>query len=328
METPKTLQEAIIYFQSFENCKTFMVNLRWPNGAVACPQCGSEKVTWLESARLWKCYAKHAKAKFSLKSGTIFEDSPISLEKWLPCVWLIVNAKNGISSWEIHRALGVTQKTAWFMLHRVRLAMQDDMSGGTLCGEVEVDETYIGGKARNMHKDRKNRVQREGRNTGGKTVVIGALERAGKVVASVAPDRTKICMQGVVAGVVEPGSTVMSDEFADSWQMKDRYEHQIVNHLEKYVDGNVHTNGMENFWSLLKRGLGGTYVSVEPFHLFRYVDEQVYRFNNRGMKDGHRFRYAMRHIVGRRLTYKELTGKSEDPCSASAGKKTEEGPEA
>src|SRR5258708_8955876 len=150
METPRTLQDAIIHFSSFENWKVVMIGVRWPGGVIQCPTCGSDKVVWADKARRWKSYAKHERPQFSLKTGTIFEDSPISLEKWLPCVWLIVNAKNGISSWEIHRSLGVTQKTAWFMLHRIRLAMQDDLSGGTLCGEVEVDETYIGGKARNM----------------------------------------------------------------------------------------------------------------------------------------------------------------------------------
>ena len=326
METPKTLREAIIHFSSFENCKTFMAELRWPNGCVRCPKCGTDHLLWLEKARVWKCYAKHPGQKFSLKTGTIFEDSPIALEKWLPCVWLIVNCKNGVSSWEIHRALGVTQKTAWFMLHRVRLAMQDDLTGGSLSGEVEVDETFIGGKARNMHKDRKREVQKEGRNTGGKAIVLGMLERAGKVRATVIPDRTKKSMQGDIAGTVEKGSSIMSDEFAGTWAMGDRYEHQIVNHLEKYVNGNVHTNSMENFWSLLKRGIGGTYVSVEAFHLFRYVDEQVYRFNNRGMNDGMRFRYAMRHIVGRRLTYKELIGK-EGETGSSTGESAEKGAE-
>jgi transposase-like protein len=324
MSTPKTLQQAIIHFSSFENCKDFMVRLRWPNGVVKCPHCGSEKVTWLEKARMWKCYQKHPRPKFTLKTGTIFEDSPLGLDKWLPAVWLIVNAKNGISSWELHRALGVTQKTAWFMLHRIRLAMQDDLTGGSLGGEVEVDETFIGGKARNMHKERKARVQKEGRNTGGKSVVLGMLERGGRVRATVIPDRTKKSIQSIVAGSVEPGSKIMADEHGEQWKMAD-YETSIIQHLSAYVDGNVHTNGIENFWSLLKRGIGGTYVSVEPFHLFRYVDEQVYRFNNRDMKDEHRFKFALRHIVGRRVTYSELTGKDEDPRSAAESQTAEAG---
>jgi transposase-like protein len=308
---PATLQEALVHYSDFENCRQFMTRLRWPDGKAKCPRCGSEDIAWLPNARLYKCYQKHPQQKFSLKVGTIFEDSPIPLEKWLPVMWLLANCKNGVSSWEIHHAIKVTQKTAWFMLQRGRLAMQDELSGGTLGGEIEVDETLIGGKARNMHKDKKARVQAEGRNTGGKAIVMGMLERGGRVRASVIPDRTKATMQPIVGANVEPGSQIYSDEHGENWQMAE-YEHAMVNHLHSYVDGNVHTNGMENFWSLLKRSIGGTYVSVEPFHLFRYVDEQAFRFNNRKpMNDAQRFTYVMRKIVGKRLTYAELTGKTE-----------------
>jgi transposase-like protein len=305
---PTTLQEAIIYFANPDNCLSYLVARRWPNG-VTCPTCGSDRVGFLSTQRRWQCSGRHPKRQFSAKVGTIFEDSPLGLEKWMPVVWLIINARNGISSWELHRAMGVTQKTAWFMLHRVRLAMQDELTGGMLGGEVEVDETYIGGKARNMHKDRKLRVQKEGRNTGGKSIVMGMLERGKTVRATVVPDRTKATMQPIVGANVEPGSTVYSDEHGHQWRMEE-YEHAMVNHMEAYVDGNVHTNGMENFWSLLKRTIGGTYVSVEPFHLFRYVDEQAFRYNNRNpMDDAERFSYVIRKIVGKRLTYAELTGK-------------------
>jgi len=240
------------------------------------------------------------------------EDSALGLDKWLTAMWLVASNRNGISSWELHRALGITQKSAWFMLHRIRLAMQDELTGGSLSGEVEIDETFIGGKARNMHKDRKRRVQKEGRNLGGKAVVLGMLERGKTVRATVVPDRTKATIQPVVRGSVEKGTEIFSDEHADTWRMDD-YTHKIVNHLEAYVDGNIHTNGMENFWSLLKRGINGTYVSVEPFHLFRYVDEQVFRYNNRlPMRDADRFSYLVRKVVGKRLTYAELTGKTEE----------------
>jgi transposase-like protein len=313
---PKTLQEAIQVFSDEDNCLEYLVAKRWPKGVV-CPTCGSTKLGFLAKQRRWQCANKHPKRQFSVKVGTIFEDSPLSLSKWLPCVWLITNCKNGISSWEIHRDLGVTQKTAWFMLHRVRLAMQDELTGGSLGGEVEVDETYIGGKARNMHRAHKRRVQAKGRNTGGKTVVFGMLERGKTVRATVLPDRTKASIQPVVRGSVEPGTEIFSDEHGDSWRMGE-YTHSIVNHLEAYVDGNIHTNGIENFWSLLKRGIGGTYVSVEPFHLFRYVDEQAFRYNNRKpMDDGHRFSYLLRKIVGKRLTYKELTGKEAETPEVS-----------
>lgn len=210
--TPATLQEAIVYFSNHENCKAFMVALRWPNG-VRCPLCGSEQVTYLEKARLWKCYAKHERPKFSLKTGTIFEDSPLGLDRWLPVMWMLVNAKNGISSWEVSRAIGVTQKTAWFMLQRCRLAMQDDCSGGKIGGEVEVDETYIGGKARNMHKGRKLRLL-EGKAGGhvGKAGVQGMLERGGKVRAEVIGDAQAITMVPNIWKHVEKGSWVFTDE--------------------------------------------------------------------------------------------------------------------
>src|SRR6266542_1187316 len=212
-----TLQEAVVHFSVYENCHQFMVDLRWPNGKVTCPRCGSDDVAWLPNARVYKCYQKHPLQKFSLKVGTIFEDSPLPLEKWLPVMWMLVNCKNGISSWEVHRAVKVTQKTAWFMLQRCRLAMQDELTGGSLGGEVEVDETYIGGKARNMHKSKKRRLNQATGGNGlqggaGKAVVMGMLERGGKVVASVIPDRGKASMQSVVRGSVEKGTTIHSDE--------------------------------------------------------------------------------------------------------------------
>jgi transposase-like protein len=283
MEGINTLLEAVQYFKDEMNCIRYLASKRWPNGVVVCPTCGSTSVGFLENQKRWQCSARHPKRQFSIKVGTIMEDSPISLDKWLPVLWLIANCKNGISSWEIHRDLGVTQKTAWFMLHRVRLAMQDDLTGGMLGGEVEVDETFIGGKARNMHKKKLERVQKMGgRNLANKSIVIGALERKGRVRATVAKDRQARTMQEFVVGNVEYGTQLYSDEAGRSWKMREEYpEHLVVNHLETYVEGNVHTNGIENFWSLLKRGINGTYVSVEPYHLFRYVDEQAFRFNNR-----------------------------------------------
>src|SRR5207248_1042455 len=234
--------------------------------------------------------------------------------------------------WEVHRSIGITQKCAWHMLHRIRLAMQDDLTGGTLSGECEIDETFIGGKARNMHKDRKRRaIKRGGPESGNKTIVLGILEReAGKkrkrVRTSVIADRKKATITPEVMAHVEPGSKIYTDEFGSIWYGTDpgQYEHQIVNHLECYVKGNVHTNTLENFWSLWKRAINGTYVAVEPFHLFRYVDEEAFRFNNRKNADGEplddaeRFSIAVSQIVGRRLTYKELTGKVGEKPEAEA----------
>src|SRR6202171_5833575 len=224
-KSPATLQEAIVHFATPENCHAFMMKLRWPDGKVTCPRCGSDDVEYLPNARVFKCYQKHERQKFSLKVGTIFEDSPIPLEKWLPVMWMLVNCKNGISSWEIHRAIKVTQKTAWFMLQRARLAMQDELTGGMLSGEVEVDETFIGAKARNMHKDKRLRVHGNSRNIGAKTVVLGMLERGKTVRATVVPDRSNASIQPNVRGNVEKGSQIHSDEHAAHWRMDEEYTH-------------------------------------------------------------------------------------------------------
>ena len=318
METPKTLQEAIQYFTDEQVCIDAVAIMRWPDGP-ECPDCiGEHKRNpyYIRTQKRWKC--RWCRRQFSVKLGTIFEDSPITLQKWLPALWMLCNDKNGISSWEIHRALGVTQKTAWFMLHRLRLALQDGFgkmpSDG---GPVEVDETFIGGKARNMHKDRRDRVAAQLTGGKGKTIVIGMVQRGGKVKAQVIEKRWKEQMQGFVRDGVEPGATVMTDEARMYLGLKDEYVHEIINHMESYVRGHVSTNGIENFWSLLKRGLGGTYVSVEPFHLFRYLDEQMFRYNNRAtrdnpLNDSDRFVAALAQVAGKRLTYKELTGKTDD----------------
>jgi hypothetical protein len=313
---PTTLQEAIVYFASPDNCREYLVARRWPNG-VECPTCGNkEGIGFLKAQNRWQCRYKHTKRQFSLKTGTIFEESPIGLDKWLLAMRLICNCKNGVSSYEIARDIKVTQQTAWFMLQRIRKVMQDEAHGGKLGGSgapVQVDETFIGGKARNMHKDKRDSLKRTGDLTtggGGKTVVIGALERGGKVRTTVASDRRKKTMAPFIRENVERGANLHTDEHQTEWWRGDEFAHEMVNHLERYVDGNVNTNGIENFWSLLKRGIGGTYVSVEPFHLFRYVDEQAFRFNNRGpLTDGQRFSYLCRKVVGKRLTYAELTGK-------------------
>src|SRR3954452_20665095 len=311
-KAPTTLQEAVIHFASYENCHEFMMKLRWPDGKVRCPRCGSFDVSYLPNARVFKCYVKHEKQKFSLKVGTIFEDSPLGLDKWLPVMWMLVNRKNGVSSWEIHRSIGVTQKTAWFILQRARLAMHDDNTGGKLGGEVEVDESFIGGKARNMHKE-KRAEKITGRGPEGKAIVAAVLQRGGKVRAKVVESRRKKALQALVHENVELGSNLYSDALKSYEGLDKDFAHQVIDHAEAYVSGQVHTNGCENFWSLLKRGINGTYVSVEPFHLFRYLDEQAYRYNNREeMDDFDRFRLACSQIIGKRLTWDALTGKDSE----------------
>jgi transposase-like protein len=316
MDSPKTLQEAILYFADYENCRQFLIELRWPDGKVVCPRCGSEKVTYLVGARIYKCYGKHEKAKFSLKVGTIFEDSALGLEKWLPAMWLVVNAKNGISSMEISRSLGITQKSAWHMAHRIRFALHEGSFDSMLSGEVEADETYIGGKARNMHAGKRARRITA---TGGKdkVAVLGLLERGGKVRTAVIPNVRRGSLQGNVRKHVQAGSALYTDSLMSYRGLDGDFVHQVVDHAVEYVNGRTHTNGLENYWSLLKRGISGTYVSVEPFHLFRYLDEQSYRYNNRATKDNpltdaDRFTLACTQVVGKRLTWNSLTGKQPD----------------
>jgi transposase-like protein len=307
---PKTLQEAVIYFADADNCLNYLVARRWPSG-VACPVCDRKDPVFLRNQRKWQCKSVHHHRQFSIKTGSIFEDSPLALDKWLTTVWMITNDKNGISSYEVARALGVTQKTAWFMLHRIRKAMQTGSFLKKFSGQVEVDETFIGGKARNMHLARR---EAKITGTGGKdkVAVLGFLRRGGGVRAEVVPNRKKKTLQAMVNDQVTPGSALYTDALASYEGLENYFDHQVVDHAIEYVKGRVHTNGLEDSWSLLKRGIKGTYVSVEPFHLFRYLDEQSFRYNNRkDMDDADRFRTVTSQIAGKRLTYKELTGKAE-----------------
>jgi transposase-like protein len=311
---PKTLQQAIRYYSDEQTCIDSFAEVRWPDGKPECPRCNGKEHYYLATQKRWKC--KACGKQFSVKVGTIFEDSPLGLDKWLMAVWMIGNCKNGVSSCEMAKDLGITQKSAWFMLHRIRLAMQTGsfmkLGGGE--SEVEVDETFIGGKARNMHVDvRERRIT----GTGGKdkTAVQGILERGGKVRTIVVANRRKKVLQDNVKAHVAAGTALYTDALLSYDGLSQEYGHQVIDHAEKYVEGRVHTNGLENFWSLLKRGLNGTYVSVEPFHLFRYLDEQSFRYNNRSTKyeqidDAQRFKQVLSHCAGKRLTFAEVTGKA------------------
>jgi len=314
---PKTLQQAVSFFSDPEKTFDYSVKLRWPDSKVTCPRCDSTEHSFISTRKIWFC--KGCKKQFTVKVGTIFEDSPLGMDKWMIAVWMLVNCKNGISSYEIARALGITQKSAWHMMHRVRLALHEKsfVRLGGPGSEVEVDETFIGGKARNMHADKRRRVITAS-GPHDKTAVFGMLERGGQVRATVVPNRRRFALESEIRAHVKAKSAIYSDNLASYDMLRHRgFSHQVVDHAERYVDGQVHTNGLENFWSLLKRGLKGTYVAVEPFHLFRYVDEQVFRYNNRATKkhfvgDGDRFEMVMQHIAGKRLTYEQLTGKGTD----------------
>jgi len=306
--TPETLMEAIKYFSDPDVCEQFVADMRWPDG-VECPHCQSREIGRIASRRMYQC--KACRKQFSVKRGTIFEDSPVSLDKWLAAMWMVANCKNGISSYEVGRGTNTTQKTAWFMMHRIRLAMQDE-DGGKLDGEIEVDETFIGGKARFMHANRRQR-KIKGTGVAGKTIVMGLLERHGKVKTRVVQNTRRKTLDPTVREHVESGSTVYTDALPSYESLQDEFAHEAIDHAECYVKGQVHTNGMENYWSLLKRGLKGTYISVEPFHLFRYLDEQAHRFNARKDTDRQRFDSVVKTITGRRVTYAKLTGETPIP---------------
>jgi transposase-like protein len=320
MDTPHTLQDAIVYFADRDKAFAYAVNFRWHNGLVTCPRCGGEKHSFVKTRRVWFCY--DCNKQFSLKVGSIFEDSPISLDKWMMVIWMLANCKNGVSSYEIARSTGITQKSAWFMLHRIREAMKNEPTaklGSNEGGEVEVDEAYVGAKVKNMHHKRKLKLQREltdnpaKRNTTryvGKTAIMGMFDRNSREVrAKVVPNTRRETLQTEILNGINHGSRIYTDEAVAYDTLKAKYIHETVNHADCYVRGQVHTNCLENFWSLTKRNLAGTYVAVEPFHLDRYLDEQMFRFNNRqNVSDSQRFNKVLSQVAGKRLTYSELSG--------------------
>lgn len=321
MHIPKTLTEAVRYYSDEQVCIDTVAALRWPNGIPVCPKCGVEagdrKHYWLATQKRWKCYS--CRKQFSVKVNSLFEDSPLSLDKWLIALWMLCNCKNGVSSYEISRELGIAQKSAWHLLHRLRSALQsqDDEKIGGGGKIVEMDETFVGGKLKNMHKSKKPKgTGFSGVPVGSmaKTIVVGMLDRNGRVKAEVVADRTREVLHGLATKHIANGSTLMTDEWGP--YLGTKFQHEVINHAVEYVNGHIHTNGIENFWALLKRGLHGTYISVEPFHLFRYIDEQAFRYEHRATPDkpytnADRFGIALTQIGGKRLTWNDLTGKEE-----------------
>ncbi len=308
---PQTLQQAVIYFSDEENCIRQMISIRWKAG-LCCPRCGDVDVTRIrritrkQYRAIWKCNG--CKKQFSLKVGTIFEDSPLPLSKWFVAIWLLTCAKNGISSCELARAIGVTQKTGWFVFHRIREAIRAG-SIEKFNGTVEADEAYVGGLEKNKHEHKK---LNQGRGAVGKAIVMGILERGdhkrtSKIHADMVFSTASVTLQAKVRDVVSERAILYTDAHKGYCGLSGEYAHEFVDHAVAYVSGNVHTNGIENFWSLLKRSLKGTYVSVEPFHLKRYIDEQVFRFNSRDGSDADRFVAALSKVQGKRLTFDQLT---------------------
>ncbi|MFZ0994649.1 MAG: IS1595 family transposase [Candidatus Dormiibacterota bacterium] len=302
---PETLLEAVRYFSDEAVCRDFMAQLRWPDGVV-CPRCEATTIGFIASRSLWRC--KACRYEFTVKKGTIFEDSPIPLSKWLPALWMYSSFKKGVSSHQLAKNLGVTQKSAWFMAHRIRLAMEIGNFETPLSGEVEVDETFVGGLARFQHENRRKHI---GTGASGKTIVAGLLERgeSSQVRASVVPSRRKGTLQGLVRASVAPGSAVYTDALKSYDGLESGYIHGVIDHAEKYVEDRIHTNGLENFWSLFKRMVYGTHHSVDPQHLDRYLAEATTRFNGRKVAESARFTSTTCGVIGRRITYRQLIGK-------------------
>ncbi len=321
MQIPTSLIEAIRIYSDPQTCIDTLAQMRWADGKPICPKCntseGDRKHYWLATQKRWKCYSCHK--QFSVKVGTIFEDSPIGLDKWLAALWLLVNCKNGVSSYEIARDLSITQKSAWFVLQRLRHILKDTTVEPMGKGPVEADESFHGGKPKNMHRSRRLKLKLGMNGYAEKTAVFGMLDRETRQVrAQVVPNVKRETLQKAILAGVGFGSTVYTDGWPGYDGLKSAgFIHDTVNHMEEYVRGQVHTQAIENFWSLLKRGLNGTYVAVEPYHMDRYLDEQMFRFNNRiGHNDSTRFMKALSQVVCRRLTYSELTGKEATRCQA------------
>jgi ISXO2-like transposase domain/Transposase zinc-ribbon domain len=297
MKLPQSELEAVRYFADEERCIKFVAEQRWPNGVI-CPTCGRADVSYLKTQRRWQCKSAHSKRQFSVKTGTIFEDSPLGLNKWLPAIWKIVNSKNGVSSYEMASALQITQKSAWFLNHRIREALKVGHFE-KLSGTVEGDETYVGGRHHQGHKH----------GFDNKTAIVGLVEKkkgSGRARAYVTKTADATNAVGFMKANVKAGSTIHTDESRIYYNVKRDYKHEVVNHGQReYARGDVSTNSIEGVWNLFKRSYKGTYTHMAPKYLSRYVDEHIYRYNNRQLGASERF-VGWFSTSGRRLAYSTL----------------------
>jgi transposase-like protein len=310
--TPQTLLEAVNYFTNEKRCVEFLARFRWTDGKPVCPKCGSLNICHLKTRPSYRCRETGCKSTFSLKTGSIMESSPLPITKWVPALWFVINHKNGVSSYEVSRALGITQKAAWHLNHRIRKAI----SNGSFAkmgknNPVEIDETFIGGKEQFKHRANKPSSFRK-RGHAGKIPVMGMVERQGEVRAKVVDNVRRASLEPEVLANVEKGATIYTDSLMSYQQLAKTYAHNWVDHSKgTYVDGLAHTNTMENFWSCFKRTLKGTYIHMASFHIDRYLDEQSFRYNYRKLNDAGRFETVIPKIFGegKKLSYAELTGR-------------------
>lgn len=296
--------QLVAKFPNEKACLEHLKQLRWKDGIV-CPHCGSErKIYTFKDNKTFKC--GDCRKKFTAKVGTIFEDSPLPLQKWFMAIYLITAHKKGISSLQLSRDIDVTQKTAWFMLQRLRYASKTKSFNRNLSNMVEVDETYVGGKEKNKHASKKTSGN-QGRSTKTKTPVVGMKERDGEIRAETVEDTKSMTIKNLLVDNVVIGSKVFTDEYLSYRGIGFIYDHLYVKHnAGEYVNGIVHTNGVENFWSMLKRGIVGIYHHVTPKHLDLYLGEFTFRYNSREMSEEERFNMLLTRVQGR-LQYKELT---------------------
>lgn len=298
-----SLQDAIIYFSDKDRAFEFAKNLRWKDGIVRCPFCNSSNHWFMSSYKKWKC--KNCRKQFTIKNNTFMHDSHISIDKWMCAIWIMTTFRGGISSYELGRALKISQSSAWFLSHRIRNLLSE-LNPELLSGVIEADETFVGGKLKNKHYKQRKHIK--GRGAVGKTIVFGVRQRKGKCIAKVIPNTQEQTLCSEIVKIIKKGSNVYTDSFPAYNNLSVDYQHSSVDHSNgEYVCGDVHTNGIENIWSQLKHKVRSTHRGrISKKHLQRYIDELLFRLNNRGIDDWSRFETILRKINSKSLTYNEL----------------------